>query len=343
MEYKQQQDVLNYEKIDDMLKDMPSFIRYFADEYKARGASSRTVLGYMHDIDAFLYYLETELNIKRDQITLKTLEDLSPLTINRFKAFLISYRRNGRLIENKGDSVNRKLIAVRQLYNFLLMSDLIQKNPALKVTFTKVKDADRPPITALNQDEVSDIMDTIKGDSSQKKTKKGEQKALRDTAIITLLLSTGIRVSECVGLNLDDIFIDKKIIKITRKGHSAAQEIHINQETADAIENYILNGRIKSVIDPEALFISQKEQRMTVRSVERMVKGYAESAGTPKCITPHKLRSSYGTALYEATRDINAVATRLGHASVDTAKKRYIRPSDSVDRESAEIDIWNSK
>ena len=163
---------------------------------------------------------------------------------------------------------------------------------------------------------------------------------LRDDAIITLLLSTGIRVSECVGLDLEDVSLDKKTIRIIRKGRTKTQELHINDEANLALFRYITEGRRPSAIDPEALFISKKGQRITVRSVQRLVRKYAKASGTDKKISCHKLRSTYGTNLYEATRDLNAVAERLGHASIETSRT-YVRSSSDIDKENASLDIYS--
>ena len=344
MKYKDQQDVLNFEKINDLLDDMPAFMRDFANEYRGNQASTRTILGYIGDIDTFFYYLEAELGIPKKDLTLEVLEKLSALQISQFKGFLVSYKgRDGQIYTNKTVAVNRKLTAVRQLYKFLYNMDMITQNPSVKVSFVPVKaeDANRE-IVALDAAEVQRLKDSvIYGDGltdSQQKHNRGN--SFRDQAIIVLLLATGMRVSECVGLNLDDFFPDRMLVRITRKGHRRAQEVHINEEAVVAVKEYIQNERRPSELDPDALFISRKGQRITQRSVERLVKKYAAASGTAKKITPHKLRATYGTALYEKTRDINAVVTRLGHSSVDVASKRYIRPSASVDYESSQEDLF---
>lgn len=344
MKYKDQQDVLNYEKIDELLEGMPSFLRDFVNEYRGNQASTRTILGYVRDIDTFFFFLEKDHKIPRDSISLKTLESLSALQISQFKSFLVSYRGRDDLTHtNKSVAVNRKLTAVRQLYKFLYNMDMITQNPAVKVSFVPVKaeDAHRE-IIALDAPEVQRLKESVTFGNGLTETqlKHNRGNEFRDQAIIVLLLATGMRVSECVGLNLDDFFPERKLVKITRKGHRKAQEIHINDESVEAVRDYIQYERKPSEIDPDALFISRKGQRITQRTVERLVKKYAMASGTPKKITPHKLRSTYGTALYEKTRDINAVVTRLGHTSVDIASKNYIRPSASVDYESSQEDLY---
>ena len=152
-----------------------------------------------------------------------------------------------------------------------------------------------------------------------------EKTKVRDVAILTLLLGTGIRVSECVGLNLEDVDFNNGAIRIIRKGGNEAL-IYFGDEVSQALEAY-MNGPRKTA-EPaagheEALFISLNKTRITTRSVERLVKKYSRLVTTVKKITPHKLRSTFGTALYQETGDIYLVADTLGHKDVNTTKKHY--------------------
>ena len=232
---------------------------------------------------------------------------------------------------------------IRQLYERLYNLDLIEKDPSRKLEFIPRKAEDRERhVIALDHQEVRELKDTVRRGTglTQSQISHNRVNELRDDAIITLLLSTGIRVSECVGLDLEDVSLDKKTIRIIRKGRTKTQELHINDETALALFRYITEGRRPSAIDPEALFISKKGQRITVRSVQRLVRKYAKASGTDKKISCHKLRSTYGTNLYEATRDLNAVAERLGHASIETSRT-YVRSSSDIDKENASLDIYS--
>ena len=150
------------------------------------------------------------------------------------------------------------------------------------------------------------------------KTKK------RDMAILTLLLGTGIRVSECVGLDLNDIDPKNNGIKVHRKGGSEVM-VYFGDEVAEALDAY-LDERLE--MEPqegstEAVFLSMQNRRINVRSVENLVKKYSRLVTTVKNITPHKLRSTYGTTLYQETGDIYLVADVLGHKDVNTTKKHY--------------------
>ena len=163
------------------------------------------------------------------------------------------------------------------------------------------------------------------------KTKK------RDLAILTLLLGTGIRVSECVGLDLNDVDFKNNGIKVTRKGGNE-MVVYFGDEVADALMEYIETDRkfIQPITGHEnALFLSTQKRRMGVQAIENMVKKYARQVTPNKKITPHKLRSTYGTSLYKETGDIYLVADVLGHKDVNTTKKHYAAIDEDRRRQAA--------
>ena len=341
MQYKEQQDVLNYEKINEILDTMPDFTRYIVEEYKANKASSRTILGYIRDIDTFMYFLENQKKISRENITLQTIESITPLDLTAYKSFLGFYKKNGIVRKNGVKASNRKLIALRQFYQFLFRMDLIKDDPTKKLTLINDKnERDEHEITTLSHEQISDVLHTVETGNglteNQKKYNKDNE--LRDIAIMEIFLNTGMRVSELVGLNLQDVSLDEDVLFIVRKGHTKAQRIHFNQRVHDALSYYLAEGRKESEKDPDALFISRKGQRITVRSVERLVSKYSQAAGAGHS-TAHKLRRSYGTELYSATSDIFAVSERLGHKNIETAKKHYVRPSEERDIEIGKIEL----
>ena len=155
------------------------------------------------------------------------------------------------------------------------------------------------------------------------------------------MLGTGIRVSECVGLNLSDVDIKEQGIHIHRKGGKEAT-VYFSDEVAQYLERYLEERRTLCPIergtgtqDEPALFLSLRKKRLTVRSVEYLVKKYASQVTTTKKITPHKLRSTYGTTLYQETGDIYLVADVLGHRDVNTTKKHYAAMDDARRRKAA--------
>ena len=147
---------------------------------------------------------------------------------------------------------------------------------------------------------------------------------VRDLALLTLMLGTGIRVSECVGLDLDDVDLKNNGIKIHRKG-GAEVVVYFGEEVRNALCGYMEERKLITPVsgDENALFLSMQKRRIGVRAVENLVKKYAKLVTNLKNITPHKLRSTYGTSLYRETGDIYLVADVLGHKDVNTTKKHY--------------------
>ena len=141
--------------------------------------------------------------------------------------------------------------------------------------------------------------------------------------MLTLFLGTGIRISECVGLNTEDVDFRNLSIRITRKGGNQTV-LFINDEIAEALDSYCNNERLEMKgADSPALFLSLQGKRITTRAVQLLVKKYASIITPLKHITPHKLRSTYGTNLYRETGDIYLVADVLGHKDVNTTRKHY--------------------
>ena len=158
-------------------------------------------------------------------------------------------------------------------------------------------------------------------------------------AIITLLLGTGIRVSECVGLNIDDINFDDLSIKVTRKGGNEAI-LYISNEVAEVLLAYIEQRRTVEAADDDAaaaLFLSGQRKRMQQRSIQYLVQKYSRIATPLKRITPHKLRSTYGTNLYRQSGDIYLVADVLGHKDVNTTRKHYAAMVEDRRREASRL------
>ena len=206
--------------------------------------------------------------------------------------------------------------------------EMIKNNPAQIIQMPKLHDKE---IIRLDKDEVEELLDEV--ESGNKLTKQQQnfhdKTKVRDLAIVTLLLGTGIRVSECVGLDLNDVDFKNHGIRITRKGGNQVV-VYFGDEVENALLSYLQE---RSAIIPlqgheNALFLSMQKRRITVKSVERLVKKYAGLVTQVKKITPHKLRSTYGTQLYKQTGDIYLVADVLGHSDVNTTKKHYAAMED---------------
>jgi site-specific recombinase XerD len=200
---------------------------------------------------------------------------------------------------------------------------MIQSNPAVLVKMPKLHEKE---IIRLDPDEVAILLDNAEtGEKLTKKQLQYHQKnKLRDVAMLTLMLGTGIRVSECVGIDINDIDFNNGGIKIRRKGGYEAV-VYFGEEVELALLDYLeqRNTMIPVEGHEDALFLSMQNKRITVRAVENLVKKYSSTVTSLKKITPHKLRSTYGTSLYRETGDIYLVADVLGHKDVNTTRKHY--------------------
>jgi site-specific recombinase XerD len=159
----------------------------------------------------------------------------------------------------------------------------------------------------------------------------------RNIAIFTLFLGTGIRVSECVGLDVEDVDFKNRRIRIIRKG-GKEEYIYFGDEVAAALANYIQHDRSQITAKEgheHALFYSIQKRRISVQAVENLVSDFTSQITTFKHITPHKLRSTYGTSLYRETGDIYLVAEVLGHNDVNTTRKHYAAMEDDKKRSAA--------
>ena len=192
----------------------------------------------------------------------------------------------------------------------------------------------------MDAEVVSELIDiTENGDVLSKHAVGYHNKTkIRDTAIITLFLGTGIRISELVGLDNDSFDFDENSFIVTRKGGNKAI-LYFSDEVKYALQEYIVEKSNDAKIpkDEPAFFLSMQYRRINVRSVENLVKKYSKLVSPLKKITPHKLRSTYGTRLYNETGDIYIVADVLGHRDVNTTKKHYAAITEDNRRKVANV------
>ena len=229
------------------------------------------------------------------------------------------------------------------MYKFFLSKEKLEKDPTALVSIKYKSDYE---IVYLQPNEVAELLDCIddgealKSSNCEKNNKRREAwhklNRTRDLAILTMLLGTGMRISELVGLNLTDIDFDDGAIHITRKGHKR-DTVYMGEEITATLSDYIDNARsyYKADEDDNALFLSLRHKRITVRSVEILVKKYVAAAlpyRSGEKITPHKMRSTFGTTLYKETGDIKLVADALGHKNISTTQKHYAASDTEIKR-----------
>ncbi|MBQ7755550.1 MAG: tyrosine-type recombinase/integrase, partial [Clostridia bacterium] len=199
----------------------------------------------------------------------------------------------------------------------------IKNNPASLVDTPKIHEK---AIVRLEANEVADLLDIAEAGKGLTEKQKAFHQAtkIRDTAILTLFLGTGIRISELVGIDIDDVDFSTDAFVVTRKGGNQ-EMLSFGPEVRNALLTYLEQRELIAPMpgSEDALFLSLQRKRITARAVENLVKKYAKIASPLKKITPHKLRSTYGTMLYQESGDIYLVADVLGHKDVNTTRKHY--------------------
>ncbi|MGI6018504.1 MAG: tyrosine-type recombinase/integrase [Marvinbryantia sp.] len=339
MTYHEKVTIKNTLRLRELLKSMPPFAK---DYFRAiePTTSTRTRISYAYDIRVFFQFLLKENPAFKGKLmqdfTVDVLDRLKPVDIEEYMEYLKVYDTNDMLKTNGERGLKRKMVALRGFYAYYFKREMIKTNPTVLVDMPKIHDK---AIVRLDADETASLLDYIEhcGDflSGQKKN-YWEKTKQRDLALVTLLLGTGIRVSECVGLDISDIDFKNNGIKVMRKGGNE-MVVYFGEEVEQALLNYLEERRgITPLVGHEnALFLSTQRRRIGVQAVENLVKKYAKAVTASKKITPHKLRSTYGTSLYQETNDIYLVADVLGHKDVNTTKKHYAAMDDKRRRAAA--------
>ena len=310
-----------------------------------------TRLAYAIDLRTFIHYLHHERVAFADRNpTLWTDADLARVSVSDLTAYteyLTYYFRDDdqpddedssrRALVNHELAIKRKLCSIRALYDYLFKSQRIPSNVTLLIDLPKIHEK---PIIRLDTNEVRRILALAEtGEGMTKGQQRFQEKtSKRDFALLSLFLGTGIRVSECVGINLSDVDMENNAFLVTRKGGNQVV-LYFPPEVADALGEYMAErAQIEALPGHEdALFLSLQRKRISQRAVQNLVKKYAAIAAPLKTkISPHKLRSTFATNLYNATGDIYLVADVLGHASVDTTRKHYADMTDARRRMAAE-------
>lgn len=348
-DYFSQRDEKNIRKIREVVDSLPRFVNEFFVGINTR-TSALTRLGYAYDLRIFFDYISQRLKKPVAEITLKDIAGLEAFDLELYLEYLSSYTFGGKKYRCGEQSKERKLSSLRSFFKYYFKKDKLERDVAAKVDMPKTHDK---PIVRLEPNEVAELLDKIDSpDSVEGLTKRQNdyhaKTRIRDTAIISLFLGTGIRISELVGLNVKDIDFESNSFCVTRKGGNQSILYFPDEVSAalmkylefiqDEIDNKTLFGvKIKEsqAADTAPLFLSLQGTRITVRAVENLVKKYSRLVTPLKKITPHKLRSTFGTELYRNTHDIYVVADVLGHKDINTTKKHYAALSEDIRKNAA--------
>lgn len=287
-----------------------------------------TRYAYACDLKLFFGFLKKEIPAFAEKdVCALTPADLSVVTardVSMYLEYLALYYVDDTSVTNGDDGRMRKLASLRSFYSYLFKNQQITTDVSRLIDMPKRHEK---PILRLEIDEIARMLDFVEsGDGMSGNQKKyNENTRLRDLAILSLFLGTGIRVSELVGIDIPDVDFTLNGFMVTRKGGSQAI-LYFPDEVSDVLRRYLTVRKEISALPgyENALFLSLQRRRISVRAVEVMVKKYATlAAPLKKKMSPHKLRSTFGTNLYRETGDIYLVADVLGHADVNTTRRHY--------------------
>ena len=342
--YHMQQTEYYNKKTQELLNELPDYCTAFVN-YKYYTMEPRSRCGYVQDLRIFFHFIKennpTVKDMEVKDIPLELLDQLDQDDIVEYLKWLGSYSIDGKYYRNGNVGLKRKLASLRTFYKYISsQKGMITNNPAIKVELPKLN---KPNIRTLENWEREDFLEFFEykyQETLEKIENTPKEKLLfqdktapaiikRNKAIFYMLIGTGMRVSELVGIDIRDIKEETGRVNIVRKGGDH-DYVLLSEEVIDVLYEYIREFRSQLAgknCQTDALFISQKKTRLTVRSIERMISSYADEVfGTNHGLTPHKLRATYGTQYYAETGDISSTADVLGN-TVSVAQKHYVNRS----------------
>lgn len=324
------------------LSELPDFVFTYIQSYYD-GESVNTQIAYSIDIKVFLTFLQLYRFPKVERLEDFTATHLALVTADDllgFKAYLREYeiyttdadgRQVARTVRNSNYGINRKLSAVRGLYSYLYKTDKIPQNITDKITFTNINHKMKKPLTTQETVRILDVIFNGEKYYTGRDLTEYLKRKQRDSAIFTTYLGTGVRVSELVNLNIDDISFDTSSFIVTRKG-GEQQEIFMPPQVEQELHTYLEERRKIHAVDKNALFLSRGGRRMGIDAVERNLKRYCATAGvTHKDKTrPHALRRTFACRMLEDGIDIKMVAELMGHKNIEVTHKFYAQYSNQA-------------
>ncbi|NRD79619.1 tyrosine recombinase XerS [Bacillus sp. BRMEA1] len=327
----------NFKKLQLLLNELPWYVEEYIN-HKLRKLSTASLFNYCHDYKIFFNWMISEqlCNGNMKDIPIERLEQMTVIEVENFLNYL-HYQ-----LENKELTVNRKLSALKSLFNYLQnkaetpdLKPYLNRNVMAKIEFNENKEtmetrANKMEGKILLGDEYERFRLFIAhdfGEMNKENTKTYNFYQLnkeRDTAIISLILGSGLRLSELVGLDLDDIDFSKYCARVIRKGNKE-QFVFFSQTAMNDLQDYLAVRNTKYDVDKQnkALFISARigpkgtTRRLTARAVEKLVEKYAAAFGKPS-LSVHKLRHSFATRYHAEINDVPKLRRQLGHSSIQT-------------------------
>ena len=279
-----------------MQSEIGDFLNYLTYE---RNVSTNTVEAYRDDLESFVKFLCNDyFTMQRDQVDLRRIDHL---TIRAYLAHLGKRKL-------KRSSIARHLSALRSFFKFLMREGSVEANPARTVA------------TPKREKQLPSVMQTSEVALLIEQADPSTPLGARDRAFLELLYASGLRISELVGIDLDDIELRARLVKVRGKG-SKERIVPFGSKAEEAVRAWMAVRGTFDVDDEQALFVNYRGQRITQRSVRRLFEGYIRKAALRAGISPHTMRHSFATHLLTAGADLRGIQELLGHASLSTTQK----------------------
>jgi integrase/recombinase XerC len=270
-----------------------------------KNASPHTCRCYRKDLERFAEFLKSS-GMYLDPAGDVEIEKVDRMAIRKYMSFL--HRKN------KKSSIARKISTLRSFFKYLIREQVIPSNPAESVSSPKVE---KTLPTTLTVDEAFRLMESPQ-DVPETPSGVSKRNSVRDRAILELLYSSGLRVSELVGLNLDQLDPDLGIVRVMGKGRKE-RVVPVGGKAIDALRVY-LGGR-SGLTGDDPIFVNSSGGRLTPRTVGRLIKKYTRHSGIFRKVSPHSLRHTFATHLLDAGADIREIQEMLGHSSLSTTQR----------------------
>ncbi len=278
---------------------LQTFLDFLKSEYRY---AENTVAAYRNDLTQFYDFLHNDRSA-----TLEDWSEVTPETIDEY-VYNLKHRKQ----PYAPSSIARKVAAVKSFFNYLHARGFVSQNPTENIDSPKVEK--RLPKT-LAAKEIGELLEAP--------TRGNTPKHLRDVALLNMLYATGMRVSEVVFLQMDDVDMDRGILRVkVREGESTSREVPLDNQIHEILEIYLEDGRPYLVKRPDetALFLNHRGQQLTRQGLWLIIKSYAQEAELSSSVTPHTLRHSFAAHKLDSGSDLEEVQKLLGHANISTTQ-----------------------
>lgn len=276
-----------------MREQVQQFLDFITEE---KGYSNNTLAAYRNDLSQFTSYLEPRVS-RWDQVTRDIIMD-----------YIMAMKSDR---EYASSTVARKVAAIKSFFHYLVDHGVLQDDPTATLDSPKVRK--RLPKSISDDD-----LERLLAEPAREQTPK----ALRDRALLEVLYATGLRVTELVSLNVDDVNLASASLRVVRPKDKRERIVPIYQRALEPLQDYLERGRIQLLRDPEetALFLNHRGRRLTRQGLWLIVKHYVREVGIREEVTPHTLRHTFAAHLIDRKTDLEYVQEILGHANISTTQ-----------------------